>query len=149
MALGCYVWQEPMCTTRTSSRWRADSRTFHSPLTLTIKGFSSSSGGFAAEVGGQVDRAVHAFEGFVNGVKIGDISVNFLAVQVPVNVPGLRVEFKGADLVLAGEIFEHGPSQPAGGAKYGNFHNNPSEVDLQLKDSQEIYKVLSVARSNI
>ena len=91
-------------------------------------------GGLVPEVGGQVDDAVHALEGPVDGVEVGQVPVVPVALPVAVELavhrPGFGVVIEGAHLVAAGEVLEHGPPGPPGGAHDGHFHDGLSPSDF-------------------
>ena len=73
-----------------------------------------------------MDDAVHTFQGFVDGVEVGDVPVVLfslpVAVESVVRRPSFGTVIEGAHLVATGEVFQHGPANPPGGTHDGYFH---------------------------
>ena len=77
-----------------------------------------------------MDDAVHTFQGPVDGVEVGDVSVELfplpVAVEAAVRRPSFGAVIEGAHLVAIGEVFQHGPADPPGGTHNGYFHKQSS-----------------------
>ena len=84
------------------------------------------------EIGGEIDDALHALQGPVDGVEIGHVTVDLLplpvAVATAIHLPGGRVVVQRAHLMAAGEVFQHRPANPAGSANDCYFHKSSSKL---------------------
>ena len=83
-----------------------------------------------AEVGGEMDDAIHTFQSPVDGVEVGYVPVEFFSLPFPVESAVRRPSFgaviEGAHLVATGEAFQHGPADPPSGTHNGHFHKHSS-----------------------
>ena len=85
---------------------------------------------------------LHPFESPVHAAEIRYIAVCDLAavplaaIHIAVRFPGLGTVLEDANFVLAGEIFQHRPPQPAGCSKHYHFHNRFSSRQVFSELSQ-------------
>ena len=87
------------------------------PLKVDEKGFCIVLGRvLIPEVDGQIDDTIHAFQGAVDGVEVGDIRVDIfllpVPIELPVHVPRFRVVVEGSHWVATGEVFQYSLVDP-------------------------------------